>query len=85
MKRVNKFWTNDDLFAKHEVLIPVTAEKWLEKQKPILTKYQQDHEDSHDNIVQKFSEITSCDNNTAEYFLEIAENVLYNAIGKTTI
>ncbi len=82
MKRVNKFWTNDDLFAKHEVLIPVTAEKWLEKQKPILTKFQQDNENSQDIILQKFTDITSCDTNTAEYFLEAAENVLYTAIGK---
>jgi len=83
LKKVNKLWRNDDMFARKDLIIPITMQQYLAKQNdsetstapknPTLFKI--------DETINKFMEIAKCDKDVAKHYLEIKNWNFTKALG----
>lgn len=75
---MNRLWTNDDIFGKHELVIPISSEEYLEfqsRQPQVLKNRDKILAKDLDStkkklLVSKFVEITHCDRDLALHYLE---------------
>jgi len=78
LKKKNRLWTQDDIFARKELIIPISTEDYLKYQSQQATKGSNPSSSSFSDfsnerkkeMVTKFIEMTNCDEGLAVYFLE---------------
>jgi len=75
IKRINKIWGNNDLFARKEIIIPTTMDAYLAfsaKQSTSGTRSTPPPKglDKRDETIKKFMEIAQCDKDIARHYLE---------------
>jgi len=76
IKKVNRLWTNDELFARKEIVIPTSTEEFLKYQSTLNPTLRSDKASSQDyssldkkGQISKFMEIASCEPEIAYYYL----------------
>jgi len=68
IKKTNKIWTNRDIFARKELIIPVTPEQYMKYQAEKKASGELSSVDKQ-NLITKFVEITQCQTEFARHFL----------------
>eukprot|EP01114_Cavostelium_apophysatum_P019194 TRINITY_DN6117_c0_g1_i1.p1 TRINITY_DN6117_c0_g1~~TRINITY_DN6117_c0_g1_i1.p1 ORF type:complete len:319 (+),score=70.01 TRINITY_DN6117_c0_g1_i1:106-1062(+) len=76
LKRVNKLWRNDDMFARKELIIPTSMETYLKRQPAVPTNNAKSLPASNRfgqkrAAEEKFVGITQCDLDVARHYLEL--------------
>jgi len=76
IKKVNRLWTNEEVFARKEIIIPTNTEQFLKYQSELNPTLRSDKVQSQDysyldrkGEINKFIEITACEPEVAYYYL----------------
>jgi len=85
LKKVNKLWRNDDMFARKDLIIPITMEQFISKSK----QYEQEipstpktlNSMKMNELIHKFMDIAKCEEDVAKHYLETKNYNFTKALG----
>lgn len=95
IKRVNKLWRNDDMFARKDLVIPTTMEAYMELQSGQTSPSGSNRASSNstqrpsgasrlgqrDESIRKFMDIVRCDEDVARHYLDLKKFNFAKALG----
>jgi len=75
IKKLNRLWTNNDLFSRKEILIPISAEGFMEMKEQSPRSKSPPYNNQFAirkkaQLTEKFVTITKCEDDLAQFFLE---------------